>query len=515
MKIIAVNTLHDSAISVFDGVTLHNLELERITRERYLDLSGRADAADVLAAAMGLLVGRLGVENRFDLCLHHGGAREDGAVRALIRADVHRTTHSHHEAHAATALYASPFREALIVSFDGGGYDGVFNVYTGRRGEDLRVVARLPLNLGTSYRAFAHPIGEIRKRPFPPTAASLDLAVELAAAGKLMGLAAYGTPRREWRAGMEVLMRTFGHGGPVADPGVRLRSAGLPCRLDELTGRDAFDFAATAQLAFEELFFEAAGPYLRESELPVCLTGGAALNVLLNERVRVTTGRDVFVPPNPSDTGITAGLVLDVLRPDESAELAYTGWPLLDAEAVPGGARATPEAVAALLASGEVVGVARGRSEHGPRALGNRSILCDPGVPRLKDRLNREVKFREWFRPYAPVTRLESVGRYFEIGQPAPYMSFAPRVRPEWRDRLAAIVHEDGTARVQTVTAAQNPWLHRLLGEFEAARGHDVLLNTSLNTKGRPILTTAGEALELLRTTSLDHLVLEDTLVAG
>jgi carbamoyltransferase len=132
----------------------------------------------------------------------------------------------------------------------------------------------------------------------------------------------------------------------------------------------------------------------------------------------------------------------------------------------------------------------------------------------MRDRLNHAVKFREWFRPYAPVTRLRSVGRYFEIDQPAPYMSFAPQVREEWRARLAAIVHEDGTARVQTVTEAQNPWLCELLEEFEKVSGHDVLLNTSFNSKGRPILTTVAEALELLRTTSLDFVVIEDRLVA-
>src|SRR5437763_5280516 len=106
MRIIAVNTLHDSSISVFDGVTLHNLELERITRERYLDLSGRADAADVLAGAIEVLGARLGIENRFDLCLHHGDPREERAVRALIRADIHRATRNHHQAHATAALYA-------------------------------------------------------------------------------------------------------------------------------------------------------------------------------------------------------------------------------------------------------------------------------------------------------------------------------------------------------------------------------------------------------------------------
>src|SRR5206468_7645859 len=154
--------------------------------------------------------------------------------------------------------------------------------------------------------------------------------VELAAAGKLMGLAAYGTSRSHWTIAMKDLMRSFGHGEIIRDSGALLRQADLPSRLDELSGREVLDFAASAQRAFEEVFLEAAGSYLRSTSLPVCLTGGAALNVLLNEHVRVLVEREVFVPPNPSDCGITAGLILDILRPEEPIELAYSGWPLLD-----------------------------------------------------------------------------------------------------------------------------------------------------------------------------------------
>jgi carbamoyltransferase len=515
MRIITVNTLHDSSISIFDSTSLQNFELERLTRDRYLDLSSRSDMSDILSHAMEVLSRRLALENRFDVCLHHGEAEQHAAVEQLVNAGVHEVTRSHHQAHAAAALYSSPFSEALIISFDGGGYDGVFNVYTGRRGDDLRVEATVPLNLGTSYRLFAHPTSEIRKRPLAQVESSLDLNIELAAAGKLMGLAAYGTARTDWTIGMKDLMRSFGHGEIIRDAAALLRQAHLPSGLDELSGRDAFDFAASAQTAFEEVFLEAAGPYLRGSLLPVCLTGGAALNVLLNEHVRAMIDREVFVPPNPSDCGITAGLILDILRPEKPIELAYSGWPLLDSSGTAPGTPTSPAEIARLLAQGKIIGVARGNSEHGPRALGNRSIICDPAVTGMKDHLNHAVKFREWFRPYAPVTRLQSVGRYFEIDQPAPYMSFAPRVRDEWKARLAAIVHEDGTARVQTVTEAQNPWLYALLEEFGEVSGHDVLLNTSFNTKGRPILTTVAEALELLRTTRLDFVVIEDHLVAG
>jgi predicted NodU family carbamoyl transferase len=290
MRIIAVNTLHDSSITVFDSTSLHNLELERLTRDRYLDLSIRSDTPDILRHAMQLLGRHLAVENRFDMCLHHGEAEQQAAVEESVNARVHEATRSHHQAHAAAALYASPFPEAVIISFDGGGYDGVFNVYTGRRGDDLRLEARMPYNLGTSYRLFAHSIGEIRKRPLPPVESSLDLDVELAAAGKLMGLAAYGTSRSDWTIAMKDLMRSFGHGEIIRDAAALLRQARLPSQLDELSGQAAFDFAASAQRAFEDVFMEAAGPYLRGSSLPVCLTGGAALNRPA-QRTRARHGR--------------------------------------------------------------------------------------------------------------------------------------------------------------------------------------------------------------------------------
>ena len=168
------------------------------------------------------------------------------------------------------------------------------------------------------------------------------------------------------------------------------------------------------------------------------------------------------------------------------------------------------DVIARALHEGCVVAVMRGRSEHGPRALGNRSILCNPAVPGMQARLNERVKFREGFRPYAPVVRQHDVHTYFENARhDLSYMSFNPTVRAGWRERLSAAVHVDGTARVQTVTREQNAWIYDVLTAFERVSGFGVLVNTSFNSKGRPMVTSVVDAIDLFLTTDLDCLVID------
>ena len=168
------------------------------------------------------------------------------------------------------------------------------------------------------------------------------------------------------------------------------------------------------------------------------------------------------------------------------------------------------EVLAKDILEGKIVVVARGRAEHGPRALGNRSIICNPSIADMKDVLNEKVKHREWYRPFAPVVRLEDVSKYFEWEGESRWMSFCPTVREEWREKLSAITHVDGTARVQTVTREQNEWLYDLLTEFEKQNGVGVLLNTSFNLDGRPILSTIKDAFKILQDTQMDCLILEN-----
>ena len=169
---------------------------------------------------------------------------------------------------------------------------------------------------------------------------------------------------------------------------------------------------------------------------------------------------------------------------------------------------------AKLLADQKVIGWFQGGSEFGPRALGNRSLLADPRKAEMKDILNSRVKHRQPFRPFAPIVLAERAKEIFEGEEDSPFMLIAKPVRPEWRDRIPAIVHVDGTARVQTVSQDTNPVLYRLLKEFEALTGVPVLINTSFNVKGEPIVETPRDAMICFLTTGIDNLVLHDTLIS-
>ena len=169
---------------------------------------------------------------------------------------------------------------------------------------------------------------------------------------------------------------------------------------------------------------------------------------------------------------------------------------------------------AKLLADRKVIGWFQGASEFGPRALGNRSLLADPRSAEIKDILNSRVKHRQAFRPFAPIVLAERMKDVFEGEEDSPFMLIAKPVRPEWRDRIPGVVHVDGTARVQTVREATNPTLYRLLKEFDRLTGVPVLINTSFNVKGEPIVETPQDAVICFLTTGIDHLVLHDMLVS-
>jgi carbamoyltransferase len=209
-------------------------------------------------------------------------------------------------------------------------------------------------------------------------------------------------------------------------------------------------------------------------------------------------------------------MILNHIKPEKAMDVTYAGIEILDKNTLmtyvedKRGNQLNLTTLAKDLSDGKIVGVVRGTSEHGPRALGNRSILCNPAHPDMKKVLNTNVKNREWFRPFAPVCRLEDVEKYFHFSGESRWMSFCPTVREEWRERLKAITHVDNTARVQTVTQKQNPWLYQLLGEFEKYSGFGVLLNTSFNINGKPLLSRYADAITVFEQTHLDRLVLAD-----
>jgi len=467
-----------------------------------------------------------GVE-QFDNCYHMNTDVLIGTKRYELEKIIPAKNYKyglHHESHAAGAFYQSPFEEALAFSFDGGGNDGFFNIYHATRKDSVKLLECVlnPLDntphiyydLGFPYMVMGNYLKDIRLEPLSEG--------NLVFPGKVMGLVSYGKIKKDWIEPLIEFYKSRPDGLTYVEK-IKTLSEKIGVTLDtstRLEGQIAYDLAASSQHAFEECFIEIVKPYIdKYKKLPIIMSGGCALNIILNTRIKKEFKRDVFVGPNPNDCGLAAGMLLHQSKPLKQVDLTYSGPALLDFNNFGNyiqnyDGRLAVEMVnntriAKQLAAGKIIGVARERSEHGPRALGNRSILCNPAIKEMKDILNSKVKNREWYRPFAPVVRLEDVSTYFEWDQEARWMSFCPKVRKEWRKKLPSITHIDNTARVQTVTKKQNKWLYDILTIFKKHTGVGVLLNTSFNVNGKPILSTVEDAFKIFNTTQIDSLVIE------
>lgn len=418
----------------------------------------------------------------------------------------------HHLSHAACAFYQTDYNQALIVSFDGGGSDGFFNIYVANDRNNIDLINKFNIDLGFPYMSFGDYLADIKMEP------ALNLG-NLVYSGKIMGLCSYGNLNEEWLPHFIEYYKNKPDGLTYKNL-LNILGSKINVTFDttqRLSGQLAWDIAKTSQIAFENVFMELVQPYLNMFPLPLLLVGGCALNILLNSKLKQELDRDVFIPPNPNDCGIAVGMMLLHIKPEKAIDITYSGIPILDknrlmmfCEEHYNFEKINLTTVINDLTSGKIIGLVRGCSEHGPRALGNRSIICDPTIKNMKDILNFKVKNREWYRPFAPVCRLEDVSKYFEFSGESRWMSFCPKVKEEWREKLVSITHVDNTARVQTITREQNEFLYDLITEFEKKTGVGVLLNTSFNVNGKPILSTYNDAFNVFKNTQMDKLILED-----
>jgi carbamoyltransferase len=341
---------------------------------------------------------------------------------------------------------------------------------------------------------------------------------------KVMALAAYGEP--EFAPELRRAVRYCGDGtfttSPVDWPGLTPPGRGE----DGWTSADAA-LAASVQVVLEEVLLELANWLAEQTGAQTLVTaGGVALNCVANSRIaRESVFRDMWVQPAAGDAGTALGAALYVARalgddiePFTTAALGRD-WSdedlaaTLTTAAVPFEQPADlAEEVADVLAADGIVAWVQGRSEWGPRALGNRSLLANPRRAENLVRLN-DIKGREQFRPVAPMVLLDRAAEIFDGPIPSPYMLFTHRVRPEWRERIRAVVHVDGTARVQTVDPVTHPLLAATLRAFERRTGVPVCVNTSLNTAGRPIVDSPRDALECFGSSPIDALAIGPYLV--
>ena len=512
-NLVSIFAGHDANISFYNAKTnkYYTIEIERLVQKRYFRLHVDNDPQyqkEILEQCRDIAESEWGIENDYEAVLISSDGFIQTDPREIFNTEKIKTVARHHETHAAATFYQSPFKEALIVSYDGGGDDGHFNVFSANN-MGVRFLNRIDSDFGGGYLLCGSLVREVGEKSRH----------QLALAGKLMGLCGYGKVIPEFVPAFEEFFFDRDYEKLSNWTNLPLKNVKKPWK-DPLTnwafeGQYAYDIAATAQEGFENAFFEVLDRY--DPNIPLCLCGGAALNVLVNEKIKEKYDRPLYVPPNPHDGGLSLGHLFMYREPTERVDITYSGLPLLDRNKLPeyiekyNAKKVNKKEIAEIIKDGKIIGLVYGDSEVGPRALGNRSIVCDPNIADMKDILNSKVKFREWYRPFAPFCKKEDAHKYFDSPNfdNLEYMSYAPKVKV---DTLPSITHVDGTARLQTVTEESHSHFYELLTEFGKISETNVLLNTSFNIRGYPILSTIKDALYALENTEMDYVVIEDYL---
>jgi carbamoyltransferase len=559
MRILGVSCyFHDSAAClVEDGVVLAAAQEERFSREKH-DPNFPVQAIDYCLRTAGLEGNGEGLDAvvfyekpllKFDRILQTHFREWPRSRRSFldmqeswlgkklrIRSEIKSRLPSaartlftrHHEAHAASAFYASPFSRAAVVTVDGVGEWTSTAIFQGRENE-IRPHREIcfPHSLGLFYSAFTDYLGfEVNDGEY-----------------KVMGLASYGKPRyvdalksflkiqADGSFSLNEEQFSFASAERLLDFNRAKKILGVAARASNGAIEEAHrDLAASVQALLEDALVALVKTAISlTGERKVCLAGGVALNCVANSRIlRESGAEDVFVFPAAGDAGAAAGAALSAYYKLSSAERRYDSFPnaylgpeftqaeidvYLQRARIPH--RKLDEIsligeIARHLGDQKIVGWFQGRMEFGPRALGNRSILADAMKKENWSRVNRSIKFREDFRPLAPIILEECTSEFFDFDRPSPYMLF---VANEKTGRLPAVTHVDGTARVQTISREQNPRLHALLSEFNRICGVPALINTSFNTAGMPIVCTPQNAFQCFVESDLDTLVLGNCVV--
>jgi carbamoyltransferase len=535
LRILGVNAVfHDSAAAlVVDGEVVAAAEEERFSRRKHGKQAVPFATWEMPAAAIRWCLEDAGVEAgeidavgySYDPALMYeepfDGAGLDGewedlrtlyaqraarflaaAVPGLNPAVVQHVRH--HVAHAASTALASPHPDCAVLVVDGRGErtSMLAGMYRDRK-LDVLASQQLPHSLGLLYESLTEHLGFAR---------SSD-------EYKVMAMASYGCPR--FADQLRERVYATGGGGFRTEP--IDWDALAPRRQPGSEALDGIhaDLACSVQCVVEDVLLDLAGWLHDHTDGDaLCLAGGVALNCVANTRIHAEAGFDrVWVQPAAGDSGTALGAALNLaaafdepIAPMATAQLGR-GWSdeqvrsALDEAAVPYERPADLAAVIGdALADNRLVGWFQGRAEFGPRALGGRSLLADPRDAANLERLNA-VKGREQFRPVAPMVLAERAGEIFSRGPlPSPYMLFVHDVAERWRERIPAVTHVDNTARIQTVEQRANPLLHATIGRFAGHTGVPVVVNTSFNTAGRPMVDTPRDALEVFGSSPIDVL---------
>jgi len=551
---------HDSGASLIaGGRLLAAIEEERLTRKKHdsdfpmqsirfcLDRAGisgdRVDQVVIGWTPRGHYLKKAGIlvhksmsprvmrrKAAFLRNLHYGTLNDGRTVRMLFpNASVHFI--EHHMAHAASSFYASPFDRASILSLDGRGEwsTGLLGLGDGSGIVKIRE-SFWPQSLGLLYLAFTRYLGFGNHDEY-----------------KVMGLAAYGEPvhldemRKIFRFDPETIFHVdtayIQHqsysGCAKGDYWTSLveKTFGPPRKDSQEITRTHMDIACSLQARLNEVGVEIAGNLVQSTGIDnLCLAGGVCLNGVMNYQIHKQLSLDnIYIQPASNDGGVSLGAALYGYhaiggnREKIGFDHAYwgSGFTNEEIEQELGNYRIAarrladvPGTVARLLVDGKIIGWFQGRSELGPRALGSRSIIADPRPAENKDIVNARIKFREEFRPFAPSVMEEHCAEWFDLDISSPYMLMIPTVREDKRGIIQAVTHVDGTARPQTVSRTANPRYHALIEEFYRLTGCPLILNTSFNVKGEPIVDSPADALRCFFSTGLDYLVMGDFIIS-
>ena len=460
-------------------------------------------------------------------------------INDYFKAKVYKV--EHHRAHLASAFFVSPFGEAAVVSVDGFGDFVSAMTGIGKSGQ-IKILAdvEFPHSLGIFYSALTQYLG------------FWNYGDEY----KVMGLSAYGKPAfldkmREivklknnglfeldtsyFLHDTEGVEMTWLNDAPkmgklFSDRLIRL--LGSPRREEEELGQRFQDIAASLQAMYEEAFFHILNHLYKKTGLEnLCLSGGCSQNSLANGKIyEKTKFKNVYVPPAGHDAGGAIGAAFylwnQILKKPRTFVMNSPYWgPDFDSNMIRSAIQESQlkfeelnigdltKKIAQDIADGKIVGWFQGRTEWGPRALGNRSILVDPRKKEMQDTLNARIKKREWFRPFAPSILMEKTGEWFEDSHPVPFMEKVYKVRQEKRETIPAVVHGDGTGRLQTVDSVINPLYHKLIVDFNNLTGVPIVLNTSFN-ENEPIVNTPHDAIDCFVRVGMDALALGNFYVS-
>jgi len=561
MKTLGISLGHDTSFACIEnGVVSGVIEVERYFRQKRYKLecstldSGKNISSfqyvdtNELRNFLKLVIDQWGCEYEFIGVQNQGRQGEfDNLKKILIDGGITYKSIAninHHLSHAASIFYTSPFRECLTLSYDGTGNDG-YTVLFKCDENGIDYIEKYDRHFGQAYNN----LGFI-----------LDVQPDVSgtSSGKTMGLTAYGTVRQDWLTYAKKYVREYKKLKPSHVDGLRnygkghtINSIGLNdipelkkylqaapevggedrkiLKLDGVESKDSQDLAATVQHAWTAEVVELLKNHVDVSN-QLCVVGGCALNGITNFEIQKTgMFQKTYFIPNPSDCGLAVGAGLFAwysatrkkYQPPQRHLNPYLGLEAYDLEDLPKLQKLYPhqeidsEILSSVLAStlkdGLLVGVVRGRCEIGPRALGNRSILCNPVRADAREVINKKVKHREWYRPFAPVALADKASNFFTNVSKIPYMEAICYTKEEFRETLPAITHVDGSARLQTIDAEDNPFLCEVLVEFEKLCGFPILLNTSFNPGGEPILNYCHVALGMLDDTDLDLVLIGNT----